>query len=454
MKGFDRKKEGGNNGRPSLNSCINGEINTHLRYENYPPIDYGKFEIIDFDCEKFVSDSFLVFSRNIDEDDGEIVKRFNKDGTERAARRIAIFKNMTFVYYLKSKRLFLSGSLHTLSNNGQHNHNDFPVSRFLGVLSVLKSLFGISPQQMKILQLEWALNVEVPFDVNTIIDHCLMHKWQKFETVYDNKEGKYKQVEKKDYYVLKIYNKGLHYKLGRDIFRFERKQLNWSKFSKQYNVGTTLEDLMKSDFNGLIESLLSNWHEVLFFDPFIKDKSILFYRDPLNWKFNNRKTRKKYHDKLRVWNLQKGGNLQNKILDLFKDKLIEMNNAVVTNSYFSYTRKTLPLPNLKVKKYCLLTGLDISMQREDSSLLSHTGLKYYLHNQKGVFDEVSFKYLSRKWINSDVNIQVKEIAHNIRTIQSQLERKKNQRFLEGINQYNLFTQRTNTIIINHYGITA
>lgn len=453
MKGLN-KRGAAHDADPSLNSCINGEINTNLRYKNYPPIDYGKFEIIDFDTDKLVTDSFLVFSRGIDEDGGEIVKRFTKDGTEKAARRIAIFKNMTFVYYLKSKRLFLSGSLHTLSNNGQHNHNDFPINRFLGVLSVLKSLFGISPNQMKILQLEWALNITPPFDTNTIIDHCLMHKWQKFETVYDNKEGKYKQVEKKDYYVLKIYNKGLHYKLGRDIFRFERKQLNWSKFSKQYNVGKTLADLINSDFNGLIDSLLSNWYEILFFDPLIEDSSLLFYRDPLNWKFNNRKTRKKYHDKLRVWNLQKGGNLQNKILDLFKDKLIEMNNAVVTNSYFSYTRKTLPPSNLKLKKYCLLTGFDISMQREDSSLLSHTGLRYYEEHQPDAFRTLKRKYLTKTWINSDSRTQIKEIAHHIRTIYNQRERKKNQRFLEGVNQYNLFTQRTNTIIINHYGITA
>lgn len=454
MKGLDIKKEGDFNSRPSLNSCINGEINTHLRYENYIPIDYGKFEIIDFDCEKFVSDSFLVFSRSIDEDGGEIVKRFTKDGTEKAARRIAIFKNMTFVYYIKSKRLFLSGSLHTLSNNGQHNHNDFPISRFLDVLSVLKSLFGISPHQMKILQLEWALNIQLPFDTNTIIDHCLMHKWQKFETIYDSEEGKYRQVEKKDYYLLKIYNKGLHYKLGRDIFRFERKQLNWSKFSKQYNVGTTLADLVNSDFNGLIDSLLTNWHEVLFFDPLIRDKIILFYRDPLNWKFNNRKTRKKYRDNLRIWNMEKGGNLQEKIHDLFTDKLKEMNNAVVTNSYFSYTRKTLPPSRLKVKKFCLLTGYDISMQRCDSGLLSHIGLKYHYYNKRELFDEVRFKYLSRKWIHSDFDKQVKEIAHNIRTIHSQRTRKQNERFLEGCYQVNLFTQRTNSIIINHYGITA
>lgn len=451
MEGLDRKKEGVHDGRPSLNSCINGEINTIQRYKNYVPLDYGKFEIIDFNIEGFISNSFLHFTRHIDEDTGEIVPKYTKDGTLKAPSRTAVFKNMIFVFYPESNRLFLSGSLHTLSNNGQHNHNDFNLKAFLDVLSALKSLFGISPNQMKILQLEWALNVKTPIDTNTVIDHCLMHWWRKFEIKNDNKEGKYRQVEKKDYYLLKIYNKGLHYKLGYDIFRFERKQLNWSKFSKRHNVGTTLEDLMNNDFRGLIDTLLTNWNEILFFDPLIQDKTILFYRDPLNWKFKRRSTRKEHFDKLRVWNKQKGGDIQNKIHDLFNQKLNELNNAVLTNSYFNYTRKTYTRTKLKVKRYCAITGLDISMQRCDSSLLSHTGLKYYLHNKIEVFNEVKFKYLSKKWINSDINIQVKEIAHNIRNTHYKREQKRNELFRLECEQYNLFTQSTNTILKTHYG---
>jgi len=30
------------------------------------------------------------------------------------------------------------------------------------------------------------------------------------------------------------------------------------------------------------------------------------------------------------------------------------------------------------KRFCLVTGLNISMQKSDSILLSHTGLRYYL----------------------------------------------------------------------------
>jgi len=36
----------------------------------------------------------------------------------------------------------------------------------------------------------------------------------------------------------------------------------------------------------------------------------------------------------------------------------------------------------------MVTGLDISMQKEGSFLLSHKGLKYYFERDKKTFDEV------------------------------------------------------------------
>jgi hypothetical protein len=62
----------------------------------------------------------------------------------------------------------------------------------------------------------------------------------------------------------------------------------------------------------------------------------------------------------------------------------------------------------------LITGLNISMQKSNSFLLSHSGLKYYYKTDKKVFNEVKRKYLSNKWIDANDKIQIKEIAHNIR----------------------------------------
>ena len=68
----------------------------------------------------------------------------------------------------------------------------------------------------------------------------------------------------------------------------------------------------------------------------------------------------------------------------------------------------------KNRRFCMITGLNISMQKGNSFLLSHTGLKYYFKTDKKVFLEVKRKYLSRKWLEANQKIQIKEIAHNIR----------------------------------------
>ena len=65
-------------------------------------------------------------------------------------------------------------------------------------------------------------------------------------------------------------------------------------------------------------------------------------------------------------------------------------------------------------RLCKVTRLDISMQKADSILLSHTGLRYYHATDPTTFYRVLNKYLSRRWMNADFETQIKELAHNIR----------------------------------------
>jgi hypothetical protein len=67
---------------------------------------------------------------------------------------------------------------------------------------------------------------------------------------------------------------------------------------------------------------------------------------------------------------------------------------------------------------CRITNINISMQKNDSILLSHTGLKYYYKTDKKVFEQIRRQYLSEVWFKSDFEKQIKEIAHNIRNTKS------------------------------------
>ena len=71
-------------------------------------------------------------------------------------------------------------------------------------------------------------------------------------------------------------------------------------------------------------------------------------------------------------------------------------------------------PELNNNKTCELTGLDISMQRKDSKLLSHTGIKYYMECDPEKLKPILIKYLPRRQMNESIDTQIKELAHNIR----------------------------------------
>jgi hypothetical protein len=73
---------------------------------------------------------------------------------------------------------------------------------------------------------------------------------------------------------------------------------------------------------------------------------------------------------------------------------------------------------LSKRVVCPITNVNISMQKDNSILLSHTGLKYYFKNDKKIFEQIKKKYLTTFWINSDFETQIKEIAHNIRNAKS------------------------------------
>jgi hypothetical protein len=99
-------------------------------------------------------------------------------------------------------------------------------------------------------------------------------------------------------------------------------------------------------------------------------------------------------------------------------------------------KKTSSKREKKEPRKCLVTGLDISMQKDKSYLLSHTGLRHYYKNERQEFEKVKNRHLSRKWMYSNFEMQIIELAHNIRN------RKNNQKiFREKIytpNQIQLF----------------
>lgn len=69
-------------------------------------------------------------------------------------------------------------------------------------------------------------------------------------------------------------------------------------------------------------------------------------------------------------------------------------------------------------KKCPITGLDISMQPNNSKFLSYTGVKWYYEHDYKTFEKVLAPRIHKHWLNKEIDLQFREIAHDIRNSDS------------------------------------
>lgn len=390
-------------------------------------IDYLKILIKDTNPAILETNPLLEFFDNINLKTGEI-KTTNRKGNKVMPYKTANYRSLEFRIYDNGK-IYLSGSLHKYWNSGAHNFNDFDYNSFLFVLTDLNTKFGLVIENCILKCLEVGINIKPPISTNHFLDYCFLHKTSPFEYIKNSNEGKYKQVQHSQY-VVKIYNKALHYskdypRIEGEIMRFEIKYI---KMQKLNNKGIfNLNELKNYGLNNFKNDLIIEFKNILFFDTTItsKSNSLTNYKNPLFWTgllSEKKNDLFKYHKThLNEITLKTSQNIQQKTIEIISLK-IELLTKNTTRIYqFSETPNTTqidPLIILSNQVVCTITKLNISMQKNNSNLLSHTGLKYYYKNDRKTFNQIRKKYLSENWINSDFETQIKEIAHNIRNAKS------------------------------------
>jgi hypothetical protein len=99
--------------------------------------------------------------------------------------------------------------------------------------------------------------------------------------------------------------------------------------------------------------------------------------------------------------------------------------------------QSIPIPPIKTdERICIITGINISMQKDDSFMLSHTGLKYYYNTDRKVYNELILKYCPVEFKHSHIKKQIEKTAHAIRCRKTNQETKQKRIYPE--NQYRLF----------------
>jgi hypothetical protein len=400
----------------------------------------------------------------------------------------AKYEGLKFLIY--PNRIELNGSLHTFYNQGLHNYNDFHYRKLESVILELKHDLGIDPENSVLNNLEIGVNMELQFSPDRFLNNIIMHRGAPF-TWQHQKTKRYRECSHTQFFI-KSYNKGIQNRLKKSILRFEIKFIKMERIN-QLGI-KTLSDLIKpGNLERLGKLLIKTFDEVLT-GNLKTDYSQLNQRDRelfiqghnssywLEIKPSDstapdyKKKYKRYDRRLKRFNelLElTGANQQKKeIRELLIQKVDELCNPRITgetdrdklseirriitpktnekkrgkltapkknktgeNASLFYSDKKRHKTNLKIRK-CLVTELDVSMQRDGSLFLSHTGLKYYYNTNKELFDSIKNKYLPKEWNNSDLKIQIEKLAHNIRCIYS--NRRIKQKHIYPENQFRLF----------------
>ena len=346
------------------------------------------------------------------------------------------YKNLKFLIDTKGK-VHLKGSLHIFWNNGKHNYNDFDITALKVVINELKSNYGIIPEKTELNHVEIGLNIDdLPFKTKEINKHLLFHSGQGipikvFKYMQQQKNSDFK-IAKRDKYAIKSYDKAKHYGIKGNIYRFE------IKYEKAINLNglgiNTLSDLINPVKIELLKvDFFKKWNEVFLFDwtfrnDALKPKTIFKLKD---WQIftyweelKESRNRNKFSRELKEYEKMVQGHSDKvkatiaESLDKKWCKVTTVNSQKVKSKkvqdHTNIIRELAPI----VQKYCKITGIDISTQKQGSTFLRESTIKEIYNNNKFLYQELYTKYGPRQGKYLTLQIEFYLIAKNIRNIDS------------------------------------
>jgi hypothetical protein len=420
-------------------------------------VDFIKITNAGINPDVFLNNSLLSFTERVDMKTGELVE----------GGKFAKFRDMKFFISGQGKT-GMAGSLHKYFNEGSHNYDDFSFVNLRSAIEDLHSRFGIDPKNAVLNNIEFGVNLEVPFCPDDFIDSLVTHNYTQFNSEKDKNKNYYQVAYSQ--FIVKIYNKGLQFNLSRNVLRFEVKIVRMAKLAK--NDIHSLHDLTNREkLQSICEMLLKVFGEIIYWDDSINltlltkpDQELL--RDGYNpkfWQDHHRKTGSNASKKLRryqelireygnpdfqsirnliaekwdslLWSSssirditdirndsalqsvlditdQKCNGRSHQIRDITNTQILDQSHNENTSCYnLSIVKDLVQLP--MSERVCLVTGLDISMQKETSRFLSVTGIRYYQDKFPDIFNELQER-LTSNWANEPLEKRITEIAHSVR----------------------------------------
>jgi hypothetical protein len=297
-----------------------------------------------------------------------------------------------------------------------------------------------------VVNIEFGLNIVPETDIKNLINGLYFYKKTPF------KIGNFPYFKKTDatsYKQIKAYAKGLQflespqYGIHSNTFRFEVKTKQ-SKNIRKYGINTATDLLNLETYNQLGQTLLDEWKNTLLTNQtsdlsnlkpdevqfIINAKNFDFWNDMIQPKYRNKfgRYKDKYYSSLKTKN-----NLHHLIKLKIIDKLINLQSGAnstqktpINWGKVQILKTTSQLINLESapphqnNSVCLVTKLDISMQRKGSKYLCLVGLKYYKENEPEIYKILEEKYLTEDKKNTDMKTQFYYLAHCIRNVKTNI----------------------------------
>lgn len=238
----------------------------------------------------------LTFGGIVDLENGVVL-----DHTQRAGDRGLTFKLIPAQanrsrsetpdkYRATYGRVELTGSLHRYGRGGLHNADDFTADDVRRVVEELVSTYGIDAQTSALNNLEFGVNLRLPYPAKDLLRALICYKGVPFARYTDNGFEYYQATLQR--YAVKVYNKGEQYGEGDNLLRFEVKVLKMQHLhGRGINLGT-LADLLNTDLYPALGRLLAEVFTGILFDepgvsvddvPTRHRELLLRGRNPRNW---------------------------------------------------------------------------------------------------------------------------------------------------------------------------
>lgn len=225
-------------------------------------IDGIKILNLSVSADGLLNHPLLMFPLPIDEKTGAILD----DRPRRANYRGLTFK-LTPSRTNRSKLVCeLKGSLHSYKNGGRNNADDFTATDLLVVLQELITRFEINPHQSYLNNVEFGLNIALPFPVADVLNALICYKGEPFVKDVEN-GGIYYQATL-SHYAVKMYDKGKQFALPGYLLRVEIKVLKMQYLTSKGIYLSSLADLLRVEQYSKLGKLLSDTVAgILFDDP-------------------------------------------------------------------------------------------------------------------------------------------------------------------------------------------